>query len=265
MGNRTHLISVIIPCYNGEKFIKETIQSVLDQTYSPIEILVVDDGSTDKSFEIASTFNEVCAVKQDNSGVAAARNVGFEQSKGDFVCFLDADDWLYPNTIEDKLNALLSSNAAISHGKAIVTDENLIPTGDVLIGAKDNTLQALLNYSPPAIPCPSNALIARWAIDTCGLFDTRLSTSADYEMWIRIASKYEVVRVDSNAVKYRQHGSNMFANLELQLHDMELIFDKHSSQLNFKIGKQKFYSSIVKSYLKSGRVLKALKYLHKSI
>ena len=87
MGNRTHLISVIIPCYNGEKFIKETIQSVLDQTYSPIEILVVDDGSTDKSFEIASTFNEVCAVKQDNSGVAAARNVGFEQSKGDFVCF----------------------------------------------------------------------------------------------------------------------------------------------------------------------------------
>jgi len=263
MKTNNDLVSVIIPCFNAEKFIAETIQSTLDQTYPNIEIIVVDDGSTDNSFKIASSFSDVIVLSQNNAGVASARNNGFNHSKGSYVCFLDADDWLYPTTIYDKLNALLSSKAAIAHGQVIVTDETLTPTGATLLGAREDTLKALLNYSPPAIPCPSNALIARWAIERCGLFDTNLSTSADYDMWLRIAMKYNVVRVDTMAVKYRQHGTNMFSNLELQLHDMELVFEKYKLELDLKIVKRKFYTSLVKSYLRSGKIFDALKYSYK--
>lgn len=96
------LISVIIPVYNAEKFINRAVQSVLMQTYKEIEVIIVDDGSSDESTSVCASIDDVRikVIRQENAGPAQARNTGLEHAKGEFICFLDADDYLEPNYIE---------------------------------------------------------------------------------------------------------------------------------------------------------------------
>ncbi len=99
------LVSVIIPCYNGEAFLKEAIESALAQSYRQVEIIVVDDGSTDRSSEIAQKF-PVRYIRQQNRGLTASRNLGIRESRGSYIVFLDADDRLRPEAIETGLRVL---------------------------------------------------------------------------------------------------------------------------------------------------------------
>lgn len=105
------LVSVIIPAYNAESFIEETLKSVLAQTYPAIEVLVIDDGSQDRTPEIVAGMAErdprVVLVKQSNAGVAAARNLGIDQSKGEFIAPIDADDIWYPENLEKQVQCML--------------------------------------------------------------------------------------------------------------------------------------------------------------
>src|SRR5215217_1494790 len=94
------LISVIIPCYNQAKYLGEAIESVLGQTYRNFEIIVVDDGSTDDTVEVAGSYGEVECVEQENRGLAEARNAGVRASKGEYLVFLDADDRLLARAFE---------------------------------------------------------------------------------------------------------------------------------------------------------------------
>ena len=100
-------ISVIIPVYNGEAYLREAIDSVLNQTYRPSEILIIDDGSTDNSASIAQSYPSICYIYQINQGVSAARNVGIQAAQGKFIAFLDADDMWTPNKLEVQLSYLL--------------------------------------------------------------------------------------------------------------------------------------------------------------
>lgn len=244
------LVSVIIPSFNSAKYLGSAIQSVLDQTYTDIEIIIVNDGSTDETESVLEGYiGKVVIINQKNSGVSAARNNGFKISQGEFVCFLDADDWFFPSNIDSKVN-MLNSNPKLGlvHGNVVVTDENLNSNGTILKGKKGKVIPELLKLVPPAIPCPSNVLIRREAIINHSVFDERLSTSADYDLWLRIAQEWDVGWVNEECIKYRQHGSNMFSNLELFQHDMELIFSKY--QLDFSLTKKSVYYSLFVGYLK---------------
>lgn len=257
------LVSVIIPSYNSARFLSDTLNSVLNQTYEAIEVIVVDDGSTDETEQVAKTSSEkIRYVKQKNKGVSEARNNGFKVSKGKFICFLDADDWFYPKNIENKVN-MLNSNPELGlvHGNVVVTDENLNSNGIILKGKSGKVIPHLLKLVPPAIPCPSNVLIRRKAIINQPVFDERLSTSADYDLWLRIAQEWEVGWVNEECIKYRQHGSNMFSNLELFQHDMELIFSKYP--LDFSLAKKSVYYSLFLGYLKKLQLLDSAKSLVK--
>src|SRR5215217_8951250 len=99
-------VSVIIPCYNQAHFLSEAIQSVLAQSYPHFEIIVVDDGSTDTTSQVASRYPEVRCIRQNNQGLSGARNSGFAQSKGSYLVFLDADDRLLPGALETGLECL---------------------------------------------------------------------------------------------------------------------------------------------------------------
>lgn len=104
-------LSVIIPVFNGAAYLREAIMSVVNQTIKPLEVIVVDDGSTDHSFELASQFGgNVRTVRQPHTGAAAARNLGISLCKGDFISFLDADDLWLPQKTEIQMNWLRSSN-----------------------------------------------------------------------------------------------------------------------------------------------------------
>lgn len=111
------LVSVIIPAYNAEKTIEKTIQSVLKQTYNPIEIIVVNDGSSDDTEKVLQQFvSKIHYIKQSNAGVSAARNLGLSVAKGDFIQYLDADDLLGEDKISIQVNELLKYNADVAYG-----------------------------------------------------------------------------------------------------------------------------------------------------
>src|SRR4051812_30982953 len=106
------LISVIIPCYNHGSYLAEAIDSILTQTYQYFEIIVVDDGSTDNTRAVAESYKAVKYVYRNNKGLSAARNTGIDHSNGEYLVFLDADDWLFPNALSINSNCLQQNKEA---------------------------------------------------------------------------------------------------------------------------------------------------------
>ena len=108
----SNLVSIIIPCYNASSYIKETINSVLTQTFQNFEILLINDGSTDNSSSIIKTIidDRIHLVEQENQGVSSTRNKGIAMAKGEFIVFLDADDLLHPNFLERRVFMKIKSN-----------------------------------------------------------------------------------------------------------------------------------------------------------
>lgn len=267
MSAQPPLVSVVIPAYNAAAFLRETIDSVLAQSYAPVEIVVVDDGSTDGTPQVAASFGDaIHYVRQANRGVSSARNRGLQESTGVYLCFLDADDWLYPEDLERKVE-LLENNPelALAHALVEVTGPALDPTGEIMRGAEGHVLDDLLELIPPAIPCPSNVLIRRSVLADVGVFDEELGTSADYDLWLRIAREHPVGRVDHVSVKYRRHEGAMFTDVEAQLQDMGRIFRKHRARLGsrpaWRTLQWRFYRSVAGEYRRRGRWLAAMMFI----
>lgn len=127
-------ITVIIPAYNVEKYIEECILSVINQTYTELEIIIVDDGSTDSTGKICDSLSKedsrIIVIHQDNSGVGFARNAGMKRASGDYICFLDADDFLPADAYEYMLTSLKKYNADLFIGEDVRTDEMGVPLSD---------------------------------------------------------------------------------------------------------------------------------------
>ncbi|MBO9659300.1 MAG: glycosyltransferase [Chitinophagaceae bacterium] len=261
------LVSVIIPCYNTEKYVADTIRSVLAQTYPSIEIIVVDDGSKDSSPEVIRSFagdGRIKILSQPNSGVSAARNNGLKNAKGVYVAFLDADDWMYPTNIEEKVKILQQFTADVAYSTVEVSDEKLSPL-HLACGANPNRFaEEVFNFVPSPIHSPSSAVIRRSAVEESGGFDIDLSTSADLDIWIRLSFKYKFARIEKPLVKYRLVPGSMNTNVDNQIRDMEHIFQKykHHQQADRKIGRLKraFYYSIVGNAYHKKNVFRLLKY-----
>lgn len=232
------LVSVIIPAYNAQRFIAETLESVLNQTHRNLEVLVVDDGSNDGQETIVADFvqrdKRVKYIYQPNAGVSTARNKGFKASTGEFVAFLDADDVWLPLNLETKIKRLQRGDVGLVHSDAIVIDEHSRDTPVILRGMEGNVLDGLLLWDGTQIPGPSSTLIARSTLEAVGLFDESLSTSADMELFVRIASHCRVARIDDVTWKYRIHSNNMHKNISLMEKDVLNLYDKARALCLFK-------------------------------
>jgi glycosyltransferase involved in cell wall biosynthesis len=210
------LVSVIIPCYNGEAFLEEAIESALAQTYRPVEVIVVDDGSTDRSPAIAHRF-PVRYLRQYNRGLTETRNRGIRESKGDYVVFLDADDRLRPEGIEAGVCALLERpECAMIVGDHVFVSED----GRHL---RDSHKDCLLNSHYQAllksnfIEMISSVLFRRDVLEEVGGFDPGLRVAEDYELYMRIARKYPICCHSSVVSEYRLHRTNASRNSALML------------------------------------------------
>ena len=111
---KNNLVSVIIPVYNGEKYIKNCLENVLSQTYKNLEIIVVDDGSTDRSAEIAAGYPVKIVAHERNSGLSAARNTGIDNAQGDYIHFMDVDDLLNTDFYKSMVEAIVSTGSDIA-------------------------------------------------------------------------------------------------------------------------------------------------------
>src|SRR5205814_2345 len=185
-------VSVIIPCYNQAHFLHEAIESVLAQTYSNREIIVVDDGSTDNTAEVAGRYSAVRHIYQENAGPSAARNTGVTKSRGEYLVFLDADDRLLPEALEIGVDCLRQHPecAFVSgHCRLIVTDGSLLAKPKQPSIKRDHYLEFLRrNY----IWALSTVMCQRTAFEIVKGFDASLGRCEDYDLYLRITRDHPI-------------------------------------------------------------------------
>ena len=215
------MISVIIPLYNKEQSIISTIESVLAQTYSDWELIIVEDGSTDNSKNVVLEFvnkcqitNDKCQIlEQSNSGVSAARNAGILAAKGEYIALLDGDDLWEKEYLAEQMRmvadypdaAMWGINFAETNSGKIV---RRCPTGlpDGFRGYVDNYFEMPTRISD--LFCSSSVLIRREVFDKVGLFDERIKYAEDSDMWFRIIATHKVAFYDRYMVFYQWDAEN---------------------------------------------------------
>jgi glycosyltransferase involved in cell wall biosynthesis len=203
------LITAVIPTYNYGRFVTQAVESALAQTYSPVEVIVVDDGSSDDTREqLAPYADRIRYIYQDNQSVAAARNTGIQAARGDLIAFLDADDLWHPHKLELQMRYLADhpSVRLLAVDRLPVGAANWPPlNGFAHVKARPISVEELVLQPHFA---PSGVLVRKECFDTVGFFDSSLRNAEDYDMWIRIACRFPVVKLDVPLWWYRVHGAN---------------------------------------------------------
>jgi glycosyltransferase involved in cell wall biosynthesis len=190
------MVSVIITTYNRRAFLPEAVASVFAQSYNDFELIVIDDGSTDGSVEVFRGLSGPVPVQyhwKENGGVSSARNLGLSIARGDLVAFLDVDDLWKPGKLATQVEAMAGSGAPLCY-----TDEIWLRNGAWLNQGKRHRKYSGRIYErclPLCIISPSSALISRSVLDEVGLFDESLPVCEDYDMWLRICSRFSVLFV----------------------------------------------------------------------
>ena len=222
------LVSVIVPAFNAEKTLGETLQSGAAQTYANIEIVIVDDGSTDSTAEIAAEF---CAreprarlVRQENRGLAGARNRGVRESSGPWIAPLDADDLFHPTTVEKQVRAALAAPA---------------PPGFVYCWYQDIDEQGFVLGSGPRWAFHGAALkrlayqstihtvlLSRSAVESVGGYDESLKACEDVMIQLRIARSWPVAAVPEHLVGYRKRAGSMSRDTALVIRSWQAVLDR---------------------------------------
>lgn len=232
MPKESPTVSVIIPTYNRAQFLGETIQSVLDQTYTDYEIIIVDDGSTDNTRDVIAQFDtpKLRYIYQENQGVSAARNNGIQQARGEYIAFLDSDDVFLPQRLEKCINYLQQHpSVGLVHTGYIHIDEKNNPIGEVQIPpVSGHSYRLMLVEMYMLIP-----VIRHDVLKNSGGFDTNLRLGEDPDLWTRIARQYEFGVIPECLSKIRIHANNTPQPLDQLINSLIYIADKHFSQYNF--------------------------------
>jgi glycosyltransferase involved in cell wall biosynthesis len=189
-------VSVIIPTFNRDWIIRDAIDSVLGQTYPNFELLVVDDGSTDRTVEFLRTYDDrLRVIRQDNRGVSAARNCGIKASRGQLIAFLDSDDMWLP----EKLAAQVSFFERHPHAKICQTEEVWIRNGMRVNPRQKHRKRSGDIFEHSLALClvsPSAVMLRRELLDEVGLFDEALPACEDYDLWLRVSCVIPVYLID---------------------------------------------------------------------
>ena len=203
-------ISVIIPTFNRKETLKRAIQSVVMQSYTPYEIIVIDDGSDDGTKEwLKDNFPNVKYIYQMNSGVSSARNKGIKFARGDWIALLDSDDEWLPSKLKDQANEIELNPAA----KFLHTNEIWIRNGVRVNQMKKHKKYGGYIFEKCLDMCrisPSSVLIKKDIFDEIGMFDETLKVCEYYDLWLRLASKYPVHFLDQPLIKkYGGHSDQL--------------------------------------------------------
>jgi glycosyltransferase involved in cell wall biosynthesis len=261
-------ISVVIPTYNCAHFLGEAIESVRVQGWAGLEIVVVDDGSTDGTGALLSSLRgpDLVVLRQENCGPASARNAGIRRSTGDWIAFLDADDLWLPGKLRGQFDALSARpNAAFSFTDAIVRNSSGRET--VVASPDGDILWSLL--AGPRFGVGS-VLVRRDRLDRIGFFDPALRMGEDWDMWLRLAASYEGCGVRRVLAVYRRclDGPPKYSSELLEsctLHVLARLFSGPETDVSPGLRKLRgpvygwHYSILAKSHLRQGRVSPALR------
>ena len=227
------LVSIVIPCYNSERYLEESLLSVIAQTYENIEIVVVDDGSTDTTPAIISRHTgdaRVCVVSQSNKGLAAARNAGLAASKGDYITFLDSDDIYMPSKIERQVAFLAEyPDAGLAYcrsGHFLDADPARVSYAyNKSVGATEPILRRLMHGNFINV---NTAMVKKPVLDAVGGFDPKFRIGEDWDLWIRLAQSGCVfVEQPEMLVATRLRDDSLRSDLVLQKKNDIRIYEKN--------------------------------------
>ncbi len=224
------LVSVIIPCFNHAQYLPAAIESVHKQTHKNIEIIVIDDGSTDDTKSVCLPWPKVKYVYQPNQGLSASRNKGIQHSVGEFLVFLDADDILYPSAITTNLQLINQDQELAfvsgSHDKRyldsnIIEDKTRVITGDYYCNLLEGNYIAMI----------AAVMFRRFAFDAIR-YGTSLKACEDYDVYLKIARKHKVYHHNDKIACYHIYQSNMSANIPLMLKSALTVLKRQRKHLN---------------------------------
>lgn len=201
-------ISIITPCYNSAKFLDETIQSVLNQTFTDWEWIITDDKSADHSVEIVKGIDDVrikLIVAEKNGGAGHARNLSLKKAKGRFITFLDADDFWEPNFLMEMLSFMKRENAELAYSNYARCDENLIPKIEDFKADKEVTFHNLLKT------CRLSLLSSMYDSQRVGIeYFPEGSKREDHVMWLNLLKKIPIGKpLPKTMAKYRMHATSI--------------------------------------------------------
>jgi glycosyltransferase involved in cell wall biosynthesis len=232
-------ISVIVPAYNVERTILETVESVQQQTFSDFELIVINDGSTDRTLKLLNTVKDprLKVFSYTNGGLPTARNRGISHATGEFLAFLDADDLWTPDKLELQLAALQQHpEAGVAYSWTYFKDEQGVHSyADESNRFEGNVYADLLvkNF----LHNGSNPLIRKQAIESVGEFDPTLKSCEDWEFYLRLAAKWPFLLVPKPQILYRQSSGSMSSKVEVMekylLLVIERAFESASLELQF--------------------------------
>ena len=224
-------VSVVVPMFNAEAWIHETLTSIAEQTYPVVECVVVDDGSTDGSARIVEEFAQTSSLPVNlihgpNRGVSSARNTGIRRSVGEFVAFLDADDLWNPQKIELQVKLIQHSGALACYCAYEIFDSTTRRgKGVVRFHDAQRALRQWLAMEGHGMLLSSTAMVSRVALSQASGFHSDLWTSADLEFAVQVARLGPVIADPLVLVGYRSHGTQMHRVLDELIQNQERLYD----------------------------------------
>ena len=236
-------VSVIIPTHNRAHFLRDAISSVLSQTFQDVEIIVVDDASTDNTSEVVAAFNDerIRFLRHDtNKGGSAARNTGILASKCDYIAFLDDDDEWLPDKLRKQMEILLASPPEV--GGVYTGCLDVDKASGKVIRQRIPTKRGNLSHELVIENCvggTSTMLLKKVCLEHVGLFDESLPRSQDYDLWIRISQEFLFECVQEPLFKYHVHDRKISTDLRAVAKGLDLLATKYAS---YPLSK-KFYSN----------------------
>ena len=222
--NYSPLISIIIPTFNAADFLPKAIESVMHQTYTNFEIIVIDDGSTDNTRLIMQKNTVVKYFYQENKGFSSARNAGTQKSKGDYLVFLDADDWLEKNGLEQNFSVIKNKpDIAFVSGNYYLLRAQSNQLETITATVIDNHFTRLLqsNY----IGMHAAVMFQRWVFQKIR-YDETLRACEDYDLYLTITRRYPVIHHQKFIATYYFHPSGLSHNYKLMMDSITTVIKK---------------------------------------
>lgn len=225
------MVTVVMPAYNSSEYLRESIESVLAQTFKNFELLVIDDGSYDDTAAIVHSYikqdNRVKLISQTNQGVSATRNRGINLSKSEYIAFIDADDTWFPDKLNNHLQSFKSNaNLGISFAKVVFLNSNSKLAGVATTRLNKLQPQHFL-YENPTITV-SNLVVKREVFQCIGDFDTSMSYAEDLDFLLRVitSKKWQIKGLNKILMAYRTCTSGLSSNLYCMEEGWEILADK---------------------------------------
>lgn len=248
MTNPAPVISVVIPAYNAEKYLVQSVESILTQTFTDFELLIIDDGSTDKTLEIANGFTDprIRVIKNPhNLGIPKTRNIGWQEAGGDFIANQDADDWSHPERLEKQL-AFMHENpqVAMSSTNRNLVDEHGNSQSQRAMPASPTWVSMKMRNE---IVCTS-VMIRKSILDEFGGYNECFDMAEDYELWLRIIKKHPIANMPEHLINIRVHSQSTTAKDSYALVNWHTLAKAVTCNLVTQANVKRYYENGIETF-----------------